>query len=352
MKTPGLIVQQPMRRLPQSLVINVTLQCPLKCAHCCYSSDMFQAGHLGLDDVRLAIDQAAAIPSFEIVHFVGGDPLLHPDILNDAIQHCARAGLQTGITTSAYWAKTPRRAQEVVQRLARSGLSELTLSYDDSHAVFIRPAYIAHAASAAMAADVPLRIAVTVEPEARITAASLRADLGLEDAPQVKIYETAINSTGRASETDAAALEDRRRNDAVYRGPCESILRTFQVDHDGRVRPCCGVLPHHDALCVGGLHDGGLAKAVADAGEDALFRWISLVGPVEILAEVTADDAEPLTPERFDGICSACDHMFRSPEMLSRVRAAADGGQETMALMERAMGALADGVARAAEKAS
>ena len=136
---------------PAALVVNVTLQCPLKCAHCCYSSDMFKAGHLPFEQVALAIAQAAEIGAFRAVHFVGGDPLLHPQLIADAIALASGLGLSTGITTSAFWAKSPEHAQQVIDKLCDAGLSEMTLSYDDAHAAFLGLRYIANAVAAAAA---------------------------------------------------------------------------------------------------------------------------------------------------------------------------------------------------------
>jgi MoaA/NifB/PqqE/SkfB family radical SAM enzyme len=284
---------------------------------------MFQSGHLSAAEVGEAIRQAATLRGLEIVHFVGGDPLLHPDILADGISAATRSGLKTGITTSAYWAKTPQAATATVDRLRQAGLTELTISYDDAHAEFLPVRFIANAVQAALAAELRLRVAVVVEPGCRITAASLRTQLGLDGDARVKVYQTAINSTGRAA-SEAAEGRERARLGEVYRGPCESILRNFMIDHEGGIRPCCGVLPHHDGLRVGHIHDLGLSAAVDAAYADPLYKWISLIGPVEILAEITADDPEPMLAQAFDGICTACDRIFSSPDLLARVRSFAE----------------------------
>ena len=324
----------------QSLVINVTLRCPLKCSHCCYSSDMFQGGHLSADDVELAISQAACLRTFETVHFVGGDPLLHPDILIAAIAHAAGLGLKSGITTSAYWAKSPARARKVVSSLRNVGLTELTLSYDDAHAAFVPLSFIDNAVQAARDVGLRLRVAVVVEPGSRITAASLRTALGLDGVDGVKVYQTVVNSTGRGAVSGEAARRERAGHDGAYRGPCQSVLRTFQVDHEGGVRPCCGVLPHYDGLRAGNIHNGGLQAAIAAAYADPLYKWISFAGPVEILAEVTAGDPHPVLAEEFDGGCTACDHIFRSPAMLARVRQAAEARRDHLHAVETALDAL------------
>ncbi|WLI13455.1 MULTISPECIES: radical SAM/SPASM domain-containing protein [Pseudomonas] len=309
-----------METLPAALVINVTLQCPLKCAHCCYSSDMFKAGHLSFEQIALAISQAAGIQAFRAVHFVGGDPLLHPDLLADAIALAAGLGLSTGITTSAFWAKSPGHAQKVVDKLCDAGLSEITVSYDDAHAAFLGLHYIANAVAAAVLRSLKLRIAVVVEPGAAITAATLRAQLGLQEASAIQIYETAVNSTGRAAAVDEVRLHTRTEHAEVYRGACQSVFRNVQIDPQGNVIPCCGVLPHHSSMVVGNLVDDGLEIAVARAQQDPLYRWISKDGPVAILADITAADTAPMRTTDFDGICTACDRMFSSPLLLRRAR--------------------------------
>lgn len=319
---------------PRELVINLTLRCPLKCSHCCFSSDMFQEGHLSLADVNLAITQAARLEGLEIVHFVGGDPFLHTDIMAGAIRHARDIGLGAGATTSAYWAKTPERALAVLAPLVEAGLTELTVSYDDAHAEFVRLSSIDAAVRAALALGVTLRVAVVADPGARLTAAVLRQRLGLAGRPDVKVYETGVNSTGRAAEQGSGTPAERARQDQAYRGHCKSVLRSITVNRDGNIMPCCGVLPHHDTLHIGNIHAGGVGEAVSAAYADPLLKWIAFEGPVAILADVTAADPVPLRPEDFDGICTACDRIFGNPEMLARVRERAREQEGRIALYE------------------
>lgn len=315
-----------MKNDPVALVINVTLRCPLKCAHCCYSSDMTKTGHLSLDDVKAAISQAAAAHRFDAVHFVGGDPLLHPALVRDAIEHAAEQGLQTGITTSAFWAKSRERARDVVSMLKAAGLSEITLSYDDAHAQFLKSSHIANAVSAAIDAGLKARVAVVIEPDSRITPASLRAALALDDS--VQVYAMAVNSTGRAADVETDRADLRKRWEHAYRGPCTSVLRNFQVDPEGNVYPCCGVLPHRETMVVGHVREGGLNQAIRHAEGDMLLRWIRSEGPVEVLVRTTADDPVPLAREDFDGVCTACDRLYSSIHLLSRARALAEAHHE------------------------
>jgi hypothetical protein len=321
---------------PTELVLNVTLKCPLRCAHCCFSSDMQQTGQLSGDDIKLAIAQAARLGVLEIVHLVGGDPFLHPDIMIEAAACAASHGLRCGTTTSGFWAKTPEHALSVLRPIQAAGLTEMTLSYDDAHAKYVRAEFIANALQASLQLNIKTRVAVVVEPGSKITAASLRANLGFCEDRRVKFYETAINSTGRAGEADEETQRERARQPGVYRGPCRSMLRNFTVDHESRIRPCCGVLPHYDGLSVGTIGGNGVDSAVRAAYADPLYKWVAFEGPVKILEDVTANDATPMHSEDFDGICTACDRIFSDPAMLERVRRRATEQEARIATLEKA----------------
>lgn len=299
------------------IVINLSLKCPLKCSHCCYSSDMSFTEELSADDVISVIEQSHRIERLKSVHFIGGDPFLHQATMLAATRAAHRRGLSVKATTSAYWASSIERAARVLAPLVEAGLGEITISYDDEHAAFVRLAWIGHAVEAAGRAGLDVRLAVVVGPNSRIRAHNLRQDLGLQDRNDIVVYETRLNATGRAADAGVAADAE------AYRGACNSVFRTVQVDASGKIFPCCGVLPHHDALSIGRLSDVGLAESVARARADPLLRWINLVGPVQILVDITSDSPEPIEAGRFNGICAACDTLFTDPALLALARARA-----------------------------
>lgn len=314
---------------PRELVLNVTLRCPLKCAHCCFSSDMFQQGHLSLDDAKLAITQAAQVETMRTVHFVGGDPFLHVDIMADAFAHARAAGLSCGATTSAFWAKSRERADSVLAKLVAAGLTELTISWDDSHAKFVHLSWIDNAVQAALALGVTVRVAVTVLPGAALTAATVRERLRLSDRPDVNVYETPVNGTGRAAERDLDPSAQSAPRPTI--GACHSVLRSFTVTHEGEIHPCCGVLPHYEGLKVATLSDGGIGAAVERAYSDNLLKWLSFEGPGAVLKDLRGDD-----PASYSGVCEACDRLFRDPDLLARARRRADERSDRIAAFETA----------------
>lgn len=100
-------------------VINPTGRCNLRCIHC------WNARYIGneLDprDVRKVIDR---IPGHVRIHFLGGEPLLHPNIL-ELIAHSSKRGHYTSLVTNGLLVR-----RVGVDHLLRSGLSEIGVSID------------------------------------------------------------------------------------------------------------------------------------------------------------------------------------------------------------------------------
>jgi MoaA/NifB/PqqE/SkfB family radical SAM enzyme len=323
---------------PQEIVIHLTLRCPLKCAHCCFSSDMFQEGHLDLTSVLRVIEEAASVPTIERINFVGGDPFLHQDIMEEAFRHASSMGLQCSATTSAYWAPSAEKALKILSSLAESGLSRIILSYDDPHAEFVSEHKIVNAFQAARALNIETYIAVTVEPGAKINREYMERLLGIppDGIDHVKVYETAINSTGRAlEETTKEQINSRRTNELAYRGPCISILRQISIHSDGKLVPCCGVIPFREGLQMGDIFSDSLDASLSQAYDNTIFKWIAFEGPVAILRQITASTANPLRDEDFDGVCNACDVLFSNPEYVQLLTDALPAKEPSLHLQEQ-----------------
>jgi len=100
-------------------VINITGRCNLKCIHC------WNARYVGTElnsiDVRRVIDR---IPTDARIHFLGGEPLLHPDIL-ELIAYSERTGHYTSLVTNGLLV-----SKIGVDNLLQSGLSEIGVSID------------------------------------------------------------------------------------------------------------------------------------------------------------------------------------------------------------------------------
>jgi hypothetical protein len=239
------------------------------------------------------------------------------------IRLASRFGLRAAAVTSAFFAKTPQRAMATLEPMALAGLSEISVSYDDMHAAFLSPRHLVNLIDAVQMLDLKAYVSVTIEPGSRIDKTHVRRLLGPDlDETRVHIYEVGINTTGRAADlVDAAGRRDRAAAAHVYHGPCRTVLRSIQVASDGRVLPCCGVLPHSANMVLGRADKpGGLLDALRTAAQDPLWKLIASEGPVELIAEATAGTDSAVSRSEFDGICSACDRLFNEPHLLHLAR--------------------------------
>ena len=108
----------------------------------------------------------------------------------------------------------------------------------------------------------------------------------------------------------------------------------------GKIHPCCGVLPFHEDMAIGDLNKDSMSTAITRAYADDVMKWIAFEGPVALLRQITADTEQPLHDEDFDGICTACDRLFSSPDLLQLMRAHLPGKKPTLALLEEVYGAV------------
>jgi organic radical activating enzyme len=312
---------------PRYLVIHLTYRCPARCDHCCFSSDIYKKGHMPLDYVLLSISQAAEIQSIGLVGFTGGEPFLHPAILREASRHAHDLRLRTGVVTSAYWARSEKRAMTILQPLAEAGLNELMVSYDDSHAPFIPEPNIVNAFRAASALGVKLSLNVCLEPDSRIDRRYIERMLGLEEGQtQVEIQESWINSTGRARNEASAERQRRRKGGLEVRlGPCHLILRGPALTPTGKILACCGTISYKEGLVIGDISTETLLEALNRAYENPLLKWIAFEGPGAVLERITEGTPSPITASDLDGNCHACELLFSNPAYLALAQAVVEG---------------------------
>ena len=115
------------------VIFNITKRCNLKCVHCYAGShDSQHTGELSTDEIIRVIDDLAEFKS-PVVLFSGGEPMLHPDIVQLA-DHAVQSGMRAVISTNGTLI-TPEKAAE----LSKVGLSYIGISLDgdrETHDLF------------------------------------------------------------------------------------------------------------------------------------------------------------------------------------------------------------------------
>ncbi len=149
---------------PRLISWNITLRCPLKCAHCYVDAGNNELeGVLTTDEAKEVIDQIADVGS-PILVLSGGEPLLREDICEIAA-YGTEKGLRMVMGTSGYYLD-----EEMALRLKEAGIKAVAISLDSTdpaiHDAFrgVEGAWerAVHAIDACNAAKIPVQINMTV----------------------------------------------------------------------------------------------------------------------------------------------------------------------------------------------
>ena len=110
-------------RAPVALNLEPTNRCNLRCRFCSYEEGR-PTGDMDWNFYESTVDQAARIGVMSINHFLSGEPLLHPRIV-DMVRYAAQRGLYTYMHTNATLL-TPDLSAALIQ----AGLQAISFSFD------------------------------------------------------------------------------------------------------------------------------------------------------------------------------------------------------------------------------
>nr|MBC7245308.1 radical SAM protein [Chloroflexota bacterium] len=126
---------------PLSAGILLSYKCTSACRHCLYAcSPRWKADWLTLDDAETILTQLAAtmrstygypgrVGINEGLHFTGGEPFLHFDLLLEVTALARRLGIRgTFVETNCFWCTDDAKTREKLIRLKEAGLDGILIS--------------------------------------------------------------------------------------------------------------------------------------------------------------------------------------------------------------------------------
>lgn len=127
----------------------LTYVCSFECDHCFLYCGPNSEGTFTLNQVKMALDEAAKIGTVSSVYFEGGEPFLYYPLMVEGIKIAREKGFETGVVTNGYWATTEEDAQLWLRPLVDLQLAGLSVSDDAFHHgdVKVTPAQLALAAA-------------------------------------------------------------------------------------------------------------------------------------------------------------------------------------------------------------
>lgn len=253
-----------------TLLLNITMRCNFRCAHCCADSGPERMGEeMTVTEVLEYLRQFHARGGRE-VNFVGGEPTLVMDTLAAGVLFCASAGMLSLMTTNGWWGRADT-AETYARRFRVMGLNALAVSYDTFHAPFQEWEDVKRAVRAARSAGVKAAVLWytrrTTREAATVEMESLIGVVGARMVGEIAAVNSAV-AVGRGK--GLAPVKQWQRGECLW--ICQQIKTP---------RPCVTILPGGRLVfrCDAPLNEAmtfpirGDFTELCDKLEDGAYYW-------------------------------------------------------------------------------
>ncbi|MEA2690228.1 MAG: hypothetical protein QOD51_2835, partial [Candidatus Eremiobacteraeota bacterium] len=267
---------------PRYLSLVTTRRCTAACDHCCVGAGPRETDAIPVERMHRLIDEAARIPSFELIAFTGGECFLLGEALDELIGRATSRGFRTRVITNGFWAKSSEAARARVESVRARGLGEMMLSTGTFHQRFVPVARVIAGARAAAEAGIDTRIAIEACDQSEFDDGVLVH--GLQDLIEAKrVFLSRDPWMPDAGARGTAAVTHERllaQKPNAAHGRCGQILNVVSVTPRQDLIACCGFpqeqLPR---MRLGSVADETLDAVLEAAPPELLKMWLHLDGP-------------------------------------------------------------------------
>lgn len=244
-------------------------ECNIQCGHCGDAGPVHPRPDridLGIILRTLAECQELGIKKYNIT---GGEPMLFLDDVFRIMRAGMKHGLEGSIHTNAFWGSDVKYVTRTLKEFKEIGVKRIVIGYDRFHAEFIDFSCVKAVAETGrgMGISVDVRMAVT--------------DLGVEDITILRLLKknninfkiTPCIPAGRAKKLPTTYFHTTDNPLKTYLSTkCGDMLAPI-VDTDGKLYPCCNLLPPSDTIyALGDLSRDSLQTIMAHVLQDPLYR--------------------------------------------------------------------------------
>jgi len=212
----------------------ITYQCLLECDHCFVWSNPSLKWTMKLQNIRRLIQEAKTLGTVKWIYFEGGEPFLYYPIMVRMLREAAESGFQTGIVTNGYWATSVEDATEWLIPVAKTGITDLSISSDRYHGENTITEEARNGVNAAKKLGIPVGI-ISVDVPSNLH----QYPSEVEGAP---VSKTELMYRGRAASKLLEAASRRPWTDFT-KCPYEDLANPQRVHVDplGYVHVCQGI---------------------------------------------------------------------------------------------------------------
>ncbi len=293
---------------PRMLSIFTTRRCTAACDHCCVGASPRATAAIPVERMHRLIDEAARIPSLELIGFTGGECFLLGTELDALVGHANGNGFTTRVISNGYWAVNPAAARQRIGGLRARGLDEMMLSTGTFHQRFVPVERVVHAARAAAEAGILTRISIEVCDQSAFDDALLLAELA-EPIARHEIYlgrSPWITDAGGRGQTPLSHERWLSERDDWSAGRCTHVLTVIAVTPDQQLVSCCGFpLEELPQLRIGSVADRALDDVLDETPNELLKMWLHVAGPSGI-ADFVARYVPGYALPPSASICQSC----------------------------------------------
>jgi len=272
----------------------ITEQCDANCAHCWFDCSPGKGATMSKYDAQNYINKASRVPSIKWISLTGGEPMLHPSLVEDLIAYAFGQGFKTELVTNCSWAVTPEKASGILKRLSDAGLGVLNISTDDFHQSTIPFERVRNSYEAAKRLGIRMVIMTTLSKSSKLRLMDVARFLGDEIPPPGAAVagkhaamgvESGFTPVGRGA---SISRQEWHIDGSQLLGGCEAVLRDIGVKPNGDVLPCCSASATLQGFSPGNLDDWYLEKLLDRAWESHIFKVLRNRGPTGLLKKPTS----------------------------------------------------------------
>jgi len=305
------------------LIVQVTAQCPLECAHCIVSSGPDRLEQFSTADLVRLIEDVAADGRTEVIVFTGGEPFLKRARLHAGLEAVRRAGLRAGIVTSGSWAASEERARQILATLPFDVIAEITFSADRHHLPFLSLNHVKHGAAAALSLDIPVRVSICLDGDDDDFLDRFKTHMGPDLLARMRLRLIQTHRAGRAAIRPEFARLARPVPFADLPDQTCSAPSAPAVCPDGRIMACCSDTvsdPGNWAALELGHSSHDPHSTILDRADNSpLIQALRVFGPKHLAMIAVKAGALAEGHADANNICDICRRAVTDPAALEAI---------------------------------
>lgn len=306
-------VEERQKKYGSLLAFSITNSCPLKCKHCIVDAN---SSYESITDVdyNFYLNQILNLNKrIEQISITGGEPFYVPEKLKIFERFCSANKIQLGVVTSAYWATSLGKAEEIINKF--EGISHYSISTDKYHLKYVSIKSIRNAYLKAKYLGKKIVIRVSGETEESIKYNSELYNIYKFVDKKEEIVFQRLLPFGRAKINckDSFIYVDKPSHI-----PCLSNAPVIR--ENGIVEPCCGSiisLQGKHPLVLGNVLKDDISNIFLKIKTNWLFNYIRLWGLNDFIEIIEKSHLKNKLPKKYlqDDICTTCCALFSDCEI-------------------------------------